>query len=159
MWSHLILAKMKTMMHLIRGLHFICALYNINLRASHIEGFKNVSADAISRNNLQVFFRENPTANSRPTRIPEPLWKILVTTQPDWLPEYWRQSLASSLETALRTAQGATQPANPFSWAFVRDSTCSLWAATDIIHNRFVKAFVILNHTIISVSGEIPTHF
>ena len=106
-------SKDGTMMHLLRGLHFICAFYNINIRASHIEVVKNVSADAISRNNLQVFFRENPTANRHPTRIPEPLWEILVTTQPDWLLEHWRRSLVSSLETAFRTAQGgATQRAN-----------------------------------------------
>ena len=107
-------SKDGTIMHLLRGLHFVCAHYNINLRASHIQGVKNVSADAISRNNLQVFFKENPTANRSPTRIPERLWEILVTTQPDWLSEHWRQSLASSLETASQRAQrGATQQELP----------------------------------------------
>ena len=31
-------SKDKSIMHLLRGLHFICAYYNINLRASHIKG-------------------------------------------------------------------------------------------------------------------------
>ena len=71
-------SKEKTIMHLLRGLHFICAFYNINLRATHIQGSNNLSADAISRNNLQVFFRENPTARKESTQIPEPLWGVLV---------------------------------------------------------------------------------
>ena len=58
-------------MHLLKGLHFFSAYYNINLRAVHIPGSINVSADAISRNLLQVFFRENPRARRYPTPVPE----------------------------------------------------------------------------------------
>ena len=45
-------SKDKTIMHLLRSLHFICAVYNVNLRATHIQGVKNSAADAISRNHL-----------------------------------------------------------------------------------------------------------
>ena len=62
-------------MHLLRG---FCAFYNIHLCATHIQGTKNLSADAISRKNLQVFFRENSSANREPTRIPDQLWEVLV---------------------------------------------------------------------------------
>ena len=68
----------STIMHLIRGLHFFSAYYNINLRAVYIPGSINICADAISRNLLQVFFRENPRARSYPTQIPECLWDILL---------------------------------------------------------------------------------
>ena len=78
-------SKDKNIMHLLRGLHFICAFYSIPLHATHIQGTKNLSADAISHNNLQVFFRENPSANRDLTRIPDQLWEVLVLSQPNWL--------------------------------------------------------------------------
>ena len=107
-------SKDKTIMHLLRGLHFICAFYNLNLRATHIQGTNNLSADAVSRNKLQVFFKENPTARKEPTQIPEQLWEVLVLSQPDWLSPTWRESLIISLRTALQTALvEATLPARP----------------------------------------------
>ena len=117
----------KTIMHLLRGLHFICAFYNVNLRAMHIPGAKNVSADAISRDKLQVFFATNPTANREPTKIPDQLWEVLVLSQPDWLSPNWRESLTTSLRIASQTAHvGATQQASlPISHS-VADSTCNL---------------------------------
>ena len=91
----------KLIMHLLQGLHFCLAYYNINLRASHTPGSTNMSADAISRNLMQVFFRENPTARRHPTPIPDSLW---VRTQPDWRSETWRKSLTASLRVASQIA-------------------------------------------------------
>ena len=45
-------SKDATVMHLLRGLHFVSAYYNINLRAVHIPGSINICVDAISRNLL-----------------------------------------------------------------------------------------------------------
>ena len=120
-------SKDKTIMHLLRGLHFICAFYNINLRATHIQGVRNLSVDAISRDNLQVFFTENPTANRIPTPIPEQLWQILVLSQPDWLSQNWRDSLATSLRTASQKVHvECTQQARlPISTS-AQSSTCNL---------------------------------
>ena len=60
-----------THLKVLRSLHFIAAYYNINLRALHIQGNMNVTADAISRNFMQVFFEVNPTADRHPTPIPK----------------------------------------------------------------------------------------
>ena len=120
-------SKDKTIMHLLRGLHFICAFYNINLRATHIQGTKNLSADAISRDNLQVFFTENPIANRIPTPIPEQLWRILVLSQPDWLSRNWRDSLATSLRTASQKVHvECTQQARPPISTSAKSSTYNL---------------------------------
>lgn len=105
-------------MHLLRGLHFFSAYYSINLRAVHIPGSVNICADAISRNLLQVFFRENPHARRYPTPIPEYLCDVLVRTQPDWRSGSWRGLLATSLRLASRIAQEdptlqGSQPISP----------------------------------------------
>ena len=93
-------------MHLLRTLHFICASYSIRLIAQHIAGSDNTIADAISRNLPQVLFSQVPDADRQPTPIPEPLWEILVTHQPDWLSVSWQTSLMASLATASHQAQG-----------------------------------------------------
>jgi len=54
-------------MHLLRTLHFITAFFDINLTACHLPEEVNILADALFRNNLQVFFRQCPVAKrSRP---------------------------------------------------------------------------------------------
>ncbi len=45
-----------------RCLFFITAVFQITLRATHIVGRNSVQADAISRNNLSVFFSQVPNA-------------------------------------------------------------------------------------------------
>ena len=97
-------------MHLLRTLHFISAFYSIHLIAQHIAGNENTVADAIFRNILQVLFFREPEADLKPTPIPEPLWDILVTHQPDWLSGTWRISLTTSLATALHQAQEKPTP-------------------------------------------------
>ena len=53
--------------------------------------------NAISCDNVQVFFAENPTAHRDPTQILNRLWEVLVLTQPDWLSQSRRESRATSL--------------------------------------------------------------
>ena len=85
----------------------------------------NLSADALSHNHMQVFFSVNPEANRDPTRIPEPLWKILVLSQPDWLSRNWRQSLATSLGIASQAAHGgAMLQDSPATSTSAVDSSC-----------------------------------
>ena len=98
-------SKDGPIMHLLRGLHFVCAYYNINLRAAHIAGVDNSIADAISRNSMQAFFALAPSARRQPTPIPQALWRIFVESQPDWLSDVWRRSLTDSLRTASQQAQ------------------------------------------------------
>lgn len=40
------------MMHLLRSLHFLYTVHNIQVSAQHIPGADNVAADALSRNKL-----------------------------------------------------------------------------------------------------------
>lgn len=118
-------SKDRTCMHLLRGLHFICAYYNISLRAAHIAGANNLSADAICRNNMQVFRKQNPTASMNPTPIPHQLWQVLVAAQPDWLSESWRNSLTTSLRIALQLAREGPMPPDKLATCpSAIDSTC-----------------------------------
>ena len=145
-------SKDATIMHLLRGLHFVSAYYNINLRAVHIPGSINICPDAISRNLLQVFFRENPQARRYPTPIPDCLWNVLVRTQLDWRSESWRGSLAASLSIASRIAQeDRTLPASP-PISHSLTSPC-LRTAVDSICGRLGASVVVFNCSIVPVSS------
>ena len=97
-------SKDKLAMHLLRSLHFVCAMYQVSIRVVHLAGSHNVIADAISRNLMQVFFYHAPKAEKTPTPIPEPIWEVLVTHQPDWLSTTWQRSLTDSLTIAWHQA-------------------------------------------------------
>ena len=117
-------SKDAVVMHLLRGLHFFSAYYNINMQVVHIPGAVNTCADAISRNLMQVFFKENPSARRSPTPIPDCLWDILVRTQPDWRSESWKRSLVASLELASQIVQEESMLlANPHTSPFVASLT------------------------------------
>ncbi len=60
----------KSIMHLLSCLHFICAIYDISLKATHLPGKENICADAISRNYLQVLAQHRPLINPRPSTFP-----------------------------------------------------------------------------------------
>ena len=70
------------------------------MRVMHVPGAVNTCADAISRNLMHVFFKENPFARKSPILIPDCLWDILARTQPDWRSESSKRSLVTSLELA-----------------------------------------------------------
>ena len=92
-------------MHLLWTIHFICAPHSIQSTARHIiSGSNNTIADAISRTLPQILFSQVPYADPQPTPIPEPLWEILVTHQPDWLSVSWQTSLTASLFSASHRA-------------------------------------------------------
>jgi len=71
------------LMHLIRVLVFLAAKFNFWFVASHIPGFKNVAADALSQDALSSFFSQVPQANPHPTNIPPPL-VMLVSQDITW---------------------------------------------------------------------------
>ena len=83
-------SKHNLSMHLMRSLSLFAAKYEVVLVAEHLPGRLNEAADAISRGNLPLFFRQVPTAARQPTAIPKELLDILLTRQPDWTSEYWR---------------------------------------------------------------------
>ena len=82
-------SKEAQVMQLIRSLFFIVAYHQISLSACHIPGTLNGAADAISRDNLSLFFSLLQVANSQPAPIPSALVALLVTEQPDWTSAAW----------------------------------------------------------------------
>ena len=90
-------SKDTQLMHLTRCLFFVLAAWDIALHASHIPGVLNTAADAVSRNNLSVFFSTVQGANPIPAEIPRGLGELLMTRQPDWTEESWRTLFRSCL--------------------------------------------------------------
>lgn len=84
-------SKDPGMMQLIRCLFFIRAFFDISLQVVHIPGHLNIAADAISRNNLQVFHMQVPNAHPAPSFIPAALMDLLAHQQPDWTSPDWSQ--------------------------------------------------------------------
>ena len=76
-------------MHLLRCLFFICAKFNITLSAEHVAGSNNTAADALSRNNLPLFFQEVPSAYRAPSTITSALIEVLIHRRPNWLSADW----------------------------------------------------------------------
>ena len=89
-------SKDALVMHLMRSLFFFTARYSVALRAEHLPGRLNVAADALSRDNLPLFFQQVPAAQRAPAQIPKALMDVLLLNQPDWTSTNWR-SLFSSI--------------------------------------------------------------
>ena len=70
-------AKDPTLSHLA----FIAAIHDIRFTARHFLGVQNKSADALSRNRLQLFFSHNPQAAPIPVIIPPELQRAGVQSQ------------------------------------------------------------------------------
>lgn len=90
----------KTSMHLLRCMHFYCAMHDFQLRVEQVPGHQNVIANSVSRNNLQVLFREAPSAHRKPTPISPAVWEFLTNQRQDWQWPTWRDWLKSSFQTA-----------------------------------------------------------
>ena len=73
----------------------VLASFQFELQVEHIEGARNVAADALSRGSLQVFQLGNPTTNPRPVTIPPVLEQMLIQNSPDWLSQSWRMMLTA----------------------------------------------------------------
>ena len=90
-------AKEATVSYLLCVLWFFTAVYNINLCIEHIPGNVNHTADDLSRGNMQSFFVSNPQALLLPVPIPEPLLKLLSTTDPEWTSPVFRRLFSSTI--------------------------------------------------------------
>ena len=89
-------ARDTRLMHLLRCLHFFSAHHQICIRAKHLAGVLNCAADALSRDNLSLFFQCTPQAASEPTPIPQQLVHMLVLQCPDWTSDSWRRMFLTS---------------------------------------------------------------
>ena len=56
-------SKNPMIMHMVRCVQFVLASFQFELQVEHIQGARNVAADALSRGSLQVFQLSIPTAN------------------------------------------------------------------------------------------------
>ena len=83
-------SKDKLAIHLLRCLFFFAAEFNLFLFAQHLPGKYNVAADALSRNNVSLFFLQVPQAKKDPSTLPPELVQALVLQQPYWISDTWR---------------------------------------------------------------------
>jgi len=78
-------------MHLVRCLAFLRARVQFTLTATHIEGTRNVLADALSRDKLDLFLSHFPQANPDPTPLPQELLDLTIILKPDWTSPCWTE--------------------------------------------------------------------
>ena len=91
-------SKDKLAMHLLQCLFFFAAeLKSLSVCSTSI-GEYNVAADALSRNNVSLFFQQVPQANKDPSTLPPELVQALVLQQPDWTSVTWRSLFNSILQ-------------------------------------------------------------
>lgn len=76
--------KIKTLLHLLRCLHFISA-HHIRISATHIPGKTNWQLMLCQEITLMHFFLVQSSANLQPTQVPHSLWRLVVKDQPNWL--------------------------------------------------------------------------
>jgi len=88
--------KENHLMHLVRLLVFFASYYNFWFFASHIEGHNNTLADALSRNNLHVFFSQAPPSPLTPAVVPEPLLR-LIAQNITWTSTAWTRLFTITL--------------------------------------------------------------
>ena len=85
------------LMHLIRVLVFLASHFNFWFTASHIAGKSNILADALSRNNVELFLSQVPQAHRYSSRIPPPLIDLLVCNI-TWTSTVWTKLFRDTLQ-------------------------------------------------------------
>ena len=66
-------SKSDSIMVFVRLIVFLLMKYNIRIKVIHIEGFRNITADKLSRNLLQEARKINPLLNLNPVVVPQQL--------------------------------------------------------------------------------------
>ena len=94
-------AKDPALSRLLRILFLFCAVYDITLVARHLPGVRNASADALSRNQLSLFFSLNPQTSPMPAIIPQALQELLFNQHLSSTSKTWIAQLRATLATAL----------------------------------------------------------
>ena len=91
-------SKVAAVMHLLRCLFFIRARFQFALEAVHTPGVQNSWADAVSRNNVNLFLSQAPDPESFcQTVIPRSLAALLLNQSIDWTSVTWTQQFSSCL--------------------------------------------------------------
>ena len=81
-------AKDRHMVHFLRCLFFVQAKYQFSIVGTHIPGRQNPTADALSRNQMQVFFNLLPQAQPLPVSVSQSVLRELTNLQ-DWTSDTW----------------------------------------------------------------------
>jgi len=115
-------AKDPLLMHLLRCLVFYAASFGFPFLAEHVSGAINTAADAISRNNIQLFLSLVPQMPC--VSISQPVLDLLVTRRPNWGSCEWTTLFSSSLTRA------PEQPPEPCIYQLGGSTACS----ADSIH-------------------------
>ena len=90
--------------------------------AEHVPGNANIIADALSRNNLPLFFSLAPQVPQ--TQVSPALIELLVTTRPDWGSQDWTSLFLRTLHMASRCLpRQPTFPVNTATSPFVPNLT------------------------------------
>ncbi len=92
-------SKDPLLTHLLRLLYFFLAVHTIKLQAKHIPGVHNTVVDALSRNQLSVFFQLHPAASRTPTAIPDQLTTLIGSDCEVWQSLTLRELLRASSRT------------------------------------------------------------
>ena len=97
-------SKESQIMHLMRCQFILTGHYQLDMRVCHIPGVNNVLAEAISWDNLSVFFSLQQMVDPVPSSISDVLVAppLLVTAQPDWTFPSWSRLFTSCLNQAWR---------------------------------------------------------
>ena len=89
------------LVRLLRILALLYAVHSISLRAEHLPGVNNTTADALSRNNLSTFFASNPQATPVPTGVALCLQELVLDHRLHWTSPNWKRLFNTTLSTAL----------------------------------------------------------
>ena len=96
-------ARDPLLMHLLRCVVFYAAVFGFQLIANHVPGVMNTAADAISRDNTDLFLSLVPQIPQ--VTIPKPVLDLLVTKRPNWGSQEWTSLFVSSLTRASHQPQ------------------------------------------------------
>ena len=93
-------SKEPNLMHLLRCVFLVAAFNELSLRPMWMPGSNNKVADAISRNNMVMFWLQAPRARPAPVELP-PVWMDLpIHRCPDWTSLAWCQGFKSYVPLA-----------------------------------------------------------
>ena len=93
-------SKEQEAMHLLRCLAFLEARFSFHVVSAHIRGEDNTLADALSRNNRDLFLSLSPQAHREVAVVPAELLDVLIVTRPDWTSLHWTQMWTGFSEAA-----------------------------------------------------------
>ena len=103
-------ARDPKLTRLLRVLGFLCGVHSISLTAQHIAGVRNVAADALSRNQLSVFFASYPQAAPMPSGVPLYLQELVLDLSLRWTSPSWKQRFTTMLTTVSQLLPSRLMP-------------------------------------------------